>query len=83
MNHLEIVLLDVDGFGRTYLMASAAVYAAVLLYVGCTFTDADSLGGTGFQTSHTAYAFLIVDFECVYEHVLIIGLCVGVFCGLD
>jgi hypothetical protein len=66
--HLEVVLVNVDGFYRTHFMAFPTVDAAMLLY-GCrSFADSYSFGWAGFEATHAANAFLIVYFYCVYEH---------------
>jgi len=68
VDHLEVVLVDVDGVDGAGLVALAAVDAAVLLDIGSAFADADGFGGAGLQATHTSDAFLVVNFKRVYEH---------------
>jgi hypothetical protein len=69
--HLEVVFVDVYGVDGACLVAFATVNAAVLLY-GCRpLTDAYGFGRAGFEASHTTNAFFVVNFERVYEHIII------------
>ena len=57
----QVVLFHEDGVMRTFLIAAAAVYAAVLEDVGLAFAHSDGLGGTHPDAVSAALTHVLVD----------------------
>ena len=69
VDHLEVVLLDIDGIYGAGCLTLAAVDAAVLHNKGLAIGDADGFGRANLHAPGTSDAVAFVNFQGVVKHI--------------
>ena len=65
--HPEVIVLDGYGIHGTHLIATATIDATVLLYLGLTAVDADSLRRANLHAARAPYAARFINLESVIK----------------